>query len=49
MSKKLFDFVIGNPPYQELSNNTSDKPIYNLFMDACYNVATKTELIHQCH
>lgn len=46
MSKKLFDFCIGNPPFQEQSSNTSDKPIYNLFMDACYNVANKTELIH---
>ena len=23
-----FDFVIGNPPYQETLENTSDKPVY---------------------
>ena len=34
MSKKLFDYVIGNPPYNENSIDTSDKPIYNkLFKD----------------
>lgn len=46
MSKKLFDYVIGNPPYQETSQDTSDKPIYNHFMDAAFEVAKKTELIH---
>lgn len=46
MSKKLFDYVIGNPPYQEMSENTSDAPIYNNFMDATYTVADKVELIH---
>ncbi|WP_286696750.1 Eco57I restriction-modification methylase domain-containing protein [Catenibacterium sp. UBA627] len=45
MSKKLFDFAIGNPPYQELSENTSDKPVYDKFMDAAYSVSDKTELI----
>lgn len=41
-----FDFIIGNPPYQETLLNTSDKPIYNKFMDAAYLVANKVELIH---
>lgn len=45
MSKKMFDFVIGNPPYQEDMKDTSDAPVYNLFMDAAYNVAEKVELI----
>lgn len=52
--KKLFDFVIGNPPYQEeqdSDNVTGSKknyapPVYNLFMDASYAVARKIELIH---
>ena len=43
-----FDFVIGNPPYQEegksnLRNFAS--PIYDKFMDAAYQVADKVELI----
>lgn len=49
--KKLFDFVIGNPPYQEeqdSDNVTGSKknyapPVYNLFMDASYAVARKIE------
>lgn len=40
-----FDFCIGNPPYQETRDNTSDKPIYNLFMDAAFTVSDKVELI----
>lgn len=40
-----FDYVIGNPPYQEERENTSDKPIYNLFMDESFGVGAKVELI----
>lgn len=40
-----FDFCIGNPPYQESQDATSDKPVYNHFMDAAYDVADKVELI----
>lgn len=40
-----FDFVIGNPPYQETKEGTSDKPVYNEFMDAANTIATKVELI----
>ena len=40
-----FDYVIGNPPYQEERENTSDKPIYNLFMNEAFGVGTKVELI----
>lgn len=40
-----FDFVIGNPPYQEEMEATSDKPVYNYFMDAVYEIADKVELI----
>ena len=45
-----FDFIIGNPPYQdevENSDNKTFKPsIYNLFMDAAYEIANRVELIH---
>lgn len=40
-----FDFVIGNPPYQEEVEGTSDRPIYNGFMDAAYTVSDRVELI----
>lgn len=40
-----FDVVIGNPPYQENKENTSDKPIYDKFMDASYAVGDKVLLI----
>ena len=51
MGKKLFDYVIGNPPYNEDFENSGDngnfaKPVYNCFMDATYDVADKVELIH---
>ena len=40
-----FDFIIGNPPYQEEKEGTSDNPIYPFFMDAAYEIADKVELI----
>ena len=40
-----FDFVIGNPPYQETLEGTSDKPIYNQFMDEAFRLSDKVELI----
>ena len=40
-----FDFIIGNPPYQEDTQDTSDKPIYNFFMDEAYKVSDRVELI----
>ena len=46
MSKKMFDFVIGNPPYQgENENNGRKPPIYNIFMDYTYMFANTVELI----
>ncbi len=45
MSKKMFDFVIGNPPYQENQDATSDTPVYNYLMDSSYNIANSVELI----
>ena len=51
MGKKLFDYVIGNPPYNENFENSGEngnfaKPVYNYFMDATYGIADKVELIH---
>ena len=40
-----FDFVIGNPPYNEDTEGTSDKPIYHYFMDSAYQVSSKVLLI----
>lgn len=44
-----FDYVIGNPPYQENikgENETFAPPVYDKFIDAAYSVAEKVELIH---
>lgn len=44
-----FDFIIGNPPYQDESNGEMRNyapPIYNLFLDAAYYIGDKVELIH---
>ena len=41
-----FDFIIGNPPYQDGdSESTRKPPIYNLFMDAAYALSDEVELI----
>ena len=41
-----FDYAIGNPPYQQLSEqNHRQSPVYDKFMDAAYSVADCTELI----
>lgn len=40
-----FDFAIGNPPYQETAENTSDRPVYNEFMDGAFKIADIVELI----
>lgn len=47
MSKKLFDYVIGNPPYQEETESASTRmaPVYNSFMDGAYAVSDAVELI----
>lgn len=34
-----FDFCIGNPPYQEELEGTSDRPLYHYFLDAAYEIA----------
>lgn len=47
MGKKLFDYVIGNPPYQEEKQGDSNTaiPIYHQFMDAAYETANNVMLI----
>ena len=42
---KHFDFAIGNPPYQEPTEATRDKPVYDVFMDEAFVIADKVELI----
>ncbi|MBO4445036.1 MAG: Eco57I restriction-modification methylase domain-containing protein [Bacteroidaceae bacterium] len=40
-----FDVIIGNPPYQEEMEGTSDSAIYNFFMDEGYKIGSKVEFI----
>ena len=42
-----FDFIIGNPPYNQEAQqtSTSDDPIYNYFMDEAYCIGDRVELI----
>ena len=42
-----FDFVIGNPPYQDESvgENNQAKPVYNLFMETAYSIGDIVEMI----
>lgn len=44
-----FDFVIGNPPYQDETlgeNKGFAPPVYNLFLEAAYQVSDVVEMIH---
>ena len=49
-----FDFVIGNPPYQQEQESTNIEgssknyapPVYNLFIDAAKDISDRVELIH---
>ena len=43
-----FDFVIGNPPYQDetIGGNSKTPSIYNSFMDESYKLSDVVELIH---
>lgn len=47
MDKKRFDFIVGNPPYQEESNgsNANDTPVYHYFCDKTYTISDHVELI----
>ena len=44
-SKVRFTAVVGNPPYQENTDNNRDTPIYHLFMEESYKIADKVSLI----
>ena len=49
MSNKLFDFCIGNPPYQDMTlgkNKSYAPPVYHQFMSSAYEIANKVELVH---
>ena len=54
LGKKLFNYVIGNPPYQEeqVSENSDGSlknyapPVYDKFMDEAFKVSEKVELVH---
>jgi superfamily II DNA or RNA helicase len=41
-----FTAAVGNPPYQIQTKDTSDNPVYHLFMDESYKLADKVALIH---
>ena len=43
--KVNIEAVVGNPPYQTELKNTSDKPIYNMFMDMAYEISDYVMLI----
>lgn len=47
-TRMKFDFVIGNPPYQEEVANPGDRanPLYDKFMDSAFDIADCVELIH---
>ena len=38
--------VIGNPPYQEDKTNTSDAPVYHLFLQSFWNACNRVMMIH---
>ena len=46
-----FDFVVGNPPYNDTFKKSDDngnfaKSVYNYFMDVTYEIADKVVMIH---
>lgn len=44
-----FDFVIGNPPYQDETNGEERNyapPVYYMFLDEAYKIADAVEMIH---
>src|SRR5699024_5945311 len=40
-----FDVIIGNPPYQDETKGTSDNPVYHLFMEESFKIASKVMFI----
>ena len=45
LSDMKFNTIVGNPPYQETTQGTSDKPIYHLFMDIAFELSDKVSFI----
>lgn len=41
-----FTAVVGNPPYQEKTENSRDNPIYPYFIDESFKLSNKVALIH---
>lgn len=44
-----FDFIIGNPPYQDEAkgdNDTYAPPVYHRFLDSAYTLSDRVEMIH---
>ena len=44
-----FDFIIGNPPYQDEAigdNKTFAPPIYHKFLENAYAISDVVEMIH---
>lgn len=41
-----FTAVVGNPPYQIQTKDTSDNPVYHFFLNESYKLADKVSLIH---
>ncbi|MBD3880106.1 MAG: Eco57I restriction-modification methylase domain-containing protein, partial [Quinella sp. 1Q5] len=44
--KMFFDAVVGNPPYQNATANTSDEPVYNYFIETAFKLSDKVSLVH---
>lgn len=46
--KMKFDYIIGNPPYQEETESDSTRmpPIYNVFLEEAYKISDRVEMIH---
>ena len=42
---RKFSVIIGNPPFQETQESTSDKQIFPYFIDNAYNIGEQVELI----
>lgn len=40
-----FNAIVGNPPYQITTENTSDNPVYHLFMDTAFKLSDRVTLI----
>ncbi len=40
-----FNAIVGNPPYQETTVGTSDRPVYHLFMDVAFSLSPRVTLI----